>query len=151
MIVPGIEFYEEEGGKLPAASDHPLLADWIKATIERHGGTAGDLNYIFCGDDYLHSMNVEYLGHDTLTDIITFPYDTFPRVTGDLFISTERVADNANELGNSYRDELHRVVIHGVLHLCGHGDKSPEDTIRMRQLEEEALHLRPGALLVSGK
>ena len=149
MTPPSVEFHEETGGRLPATSVQPVLIEWITATIGRHGGTAGAINYIFCGDDYLHALNVEYLDHDTLTDIITFPYDTFPRVTGDLFISTERVADNARELGNDYRDELHRVIIHGVLHLCGYGDKSTEEAVAMRNLEEEALLLRPVALLRS--
>lgn len=84
-------------------------------------------------------MNVAYLQHDTLTDIITFPYEPFPLVSGDLFISTDRVADNATELGNSYKEELHRVIIHGILHLCGQGDKSDTEVAEMRKLEDWAL------------
>lgn len=86
-------------------------------------------------------MNVEYLQHDTLTDVITFPYEEFPLVSGDVFISTERVADNAKELGYTYESELHRVIIHGILHLCGQGDKSPEQAKEMRRLEDWALGL----------
>ena len=92
-------------------------------------------------------MNVEFLDHDTLTDIITFPYETFPLVSGDLFISTERVADNAADLQVPYQDELHRVIIHGVLHLCGQGDKTEEQAVEMRRLEDWALGLRPEELL----
>lgn len=84
---------------------------------------------------------MEYLAHDTLTDIITFPYEQFPLISGDLFISTERVAENAAELGNSYEEELYRVIIHGILHLCGQGDKSDLEVQQMRQLEDWALSL----------
>lgn len=92
-------------------------------------------------------MNVEYLDHDTLTDIITFPYEAFPLVSGDMFISTERVADNAKDLGTKFTDELHRVIIHGILHLCGQRDKTDEQAAEMRALEEWALSLRPPSLL----
>lgn len=91
-------------------------------------------------------MNLEYLDHDTLTDIITFPYEEFPVVSGDLFISTERVADNAKDLLTNYTDELHRVIIHGVLHLCGQGDKTEAEADEMRRLEDWALGLRPATL-----
>ena len=104
------------------------------------------MNYIFCSDDYLHAINLEYLQHDTLTDIITFPYAEFPLVSGDLFISTERVADNAAEFGELYPDELHRVMIHGVLHLLGQGDKVEADAQAMREAEQWALSLRTKAL-----
>lgn len=92
-------------------------------------------------------MNVEYLNHDTLTDIITFPYEHFPLVSGDLFISTERVTDNATDRKISYSEELHRVIIHGVLHLCGQGDKTETEAVEMRQLEDWALGVRPDLLL----
>ncbi|THH35530.1 rRNA maturation RNase YbeY [Neolewinella litorea] len=92
-------------------------------------------------------MNLEYLQHDTLTDIITFPYSDFPEVSGDLFISTDRIADNAREFGEPYVDELHRVMVHGILHLCGQGDKSESETAAMRELEQWALSLRPPTLL----
>ncbi|WP_232830220.1 rRNA maturation RNase YbeY [Lewinella sp. IMCC34191] len=135
----------EAGGTLPE-QEESLLEDWIRAVIEARGGRLGELTYIFCDDDYLHQVNVEYLQHDTLTDIITFPYAEFPLVSGDLFISTERVADNAKEYGESYTTELHRVMVHGVLHLCGQSDKSSEDAGTMRDLEAWALSLRPAAL-----
>ena len=110
--------------------------------IKARGGEPGNINYIFCGDDYLHAMNVEFLDHDTFTDIITFPMADFPVIAGDLFISTERVVDNAKDLDVAFRDELHRVIIHGVLHLCGQGDKTAEQAKAMRKLEDWALGLR---------
>jgi rRNA maturation RNase YbeY len=142
-----ILFHVEEGGKELSESLHPMLTAWIEAVIIARGGRVGPVNYIFCGDDYLHRMNVEYLDHDTLTDIITFPYESFPLVSGDLFISTERVADNAEDLKTTYADELHRVIIHGILHLCGQGDKTEVQAAEMRALEEWALGLRPAALV----
>lgn len=141
-----ILFHEEEGGKPLAEDLQPIVRQWIEAVIAERGGQAAAINYIFCGDDYLHQMNLEYLDHDTLTDIITFPYEEFPVVSGDLFISTERVADNAKDLQTNYTDELHRVIIHGVLHLCGQGDKSEAEAAEMRHLEDWALGLRPAAL-----
>ncbi|TXF90625.1 rRNA maturation RNase YbeY [Neolewinella aurantiaca] len=143
-----ILFHTEEGGNPPAEGSWQELRTWIVAVITQRGGKASAINYIFCGDNYLHQMNVEYLDHDTLTDIITFPYEAFPLVSGDLFISTERVADNASDLGSSYTDELHRVIIHGILHLCGQGDKTDEEAKEMRELEDRALSLRPASLLI---
>ena len=139
-----IDFHCEDGGRLPQYQE--LLHDWIVETILAHGGQPGDINYIFCGDDYLHRLNVQYLSHDTLTDIITFPFGDFPLVSGDLFISTERVADNARDRALPYVTELHRVVIHGVLHLCGQGDKTDEEAATMRRLEDQALLRRPDGL-----
>ena len=119
--------------------DFDSLPVWIQAVIDHHQCTLGSLAYIFCSDEYLHRLNVEYLDHDTLTDIITFPYADPPLVSGDLYISLDRVADNANDRGLSFDHELKRVVIHGVLHLCGYGDKTTEEASRMRALEDEAL------------
>lgn len=147
-MTPEILFHAEEGGNPPSESSWPYLTDWIQAVIKERGGKTGAINYIFCGDDYLHQMNVEYLEHDTLTDIITFPYEALPHVSGDLFISTERVADNAQDLGTSFIDELHRVIIHGILHLCGQGDKTDEQATEMRALENWALEMRPAGLLL---
>lgn len=141
-----ILFHVEEGGQALPEKQYPLLIDWISSVIAERGGKAGPVNYIFCGDDYLYQMNVEYLDHDTLTDIITFPYEAFPIVSGDLFISTERVTDNAKDLDATYTEELHRVIIHGILHLCGQGDKTAEQAAEMRRLEDWALSLRPASL-----
>nr|WP_256534340.1 rRNA maturation RNase YbeY [Lewinella sp. JB7] len=131
---------------------HPLpdLTAWIHKVIDQRGGRAGEINYIFCSDDYLHQVNLDYLQHDTLTDIITFPYGEFPEITGDIFISTDRVADNAVDFGESYTDELHRVMIHGILHLCGQADKSAREAAAMRSLEQWALSLRPTHLIRAG-
>ncbi len=141
-----ILFHTETGGNPPNESSWSHLRFWIEAVISERGGKTGTINYIFCGDDYLHKMNVEYLNHDTLTDIITFPYDAFPLITGDMFISTERVADNAQDLNIDFTDELHRVIIHGILHLCGQGDKTEEQAAEMRALEEWALGVRPDSM-----
>lgn len=142
-----ILFHVEAGGNPLPAEQQPFLANWVANVIEAKEGRVGTINYIFCGDDYLHKMNVEYLDHDTLTDIITFPMDDFPVVSGDLFISTERVTENAMDLGVPFREELHRVIIHGVLHLCGQADKTEEQALVMRDLEDWALGLRPAPLL----
>nr|WP_154640199.1 rRNA maturation RNase YbeY [Lewinella sp. W8] len=142
-----ILFHEERGGQAPEQEHYLPLVRWITDVISRRQGKVGPINYIFCGDEYLHDMNVQYLDHDTLTDIITFPYASFPEISGDLFISTERVADNARQFSTKYSDELHRVIIHGILHLCGQGDKRPEEAEQMRTLEQWALDLRPAALL----
>ena len=142
-----ILFHVESGGHGLPAAQYDALSEWIAAVIVARNGEAGSINYIFCGDDYLHAMNVEYLDHDTLTDIITFPMADFPVISGDLFISTERVADNAKGLRVTFLEELQRVIIHGILHLCGQGDKTEEQAAAMRKLEDWALGLRPVALL----
>lgn len=146
-LPPEISFHVEPGGHFPHADHEPALRTWIEAIITQRGGTLGVLNYIFCGDDYLHALNVQYLQHDTLTDIITFPHAEFPLISGDLFISTERVADNARDFHTSFTDELHRVMIHGVLHLCGQNDKTGEDAGAMRELESKALDDRGEELI----
>lgn len=116
---------------------------WIKDIISQENGKLHSLQYIFCSDQYLHRINVEYLNHDTYTDIITFPYADPPTIHGDLFISVERIRDNAARLKVSFEEELRRVMIHGVLHLCGYGDKSPSEVSIMRRKEEQALQYFP--------
>ena len=116
------------------------LSLWIEKTIDTEGATLGAVSYIFCSDDYLHQMNVEYLDHDTLTDVITFPYNDNP-IEGDIFISINRVKDNAQDLNIAFNDELHRVMIHGVLHLCGYTDETDEQESEMRQKEDEYLKI----------
>ena len=115
------------------------VARWIEAVIKKENARLQAMNYIFCSDQYLHQLNVKYLNHDTLTDIITFPYSQAPTIEGDLFISIERVKENAKQLGLSFEEELHRVIIHGVLHLCGYGDKTESEAKLMRQKEAEML------------
>lgn len=118
------------------------LKNWVKIIIEQHQKSLGEVNFVFCSDEYLHKMNVEYLQHDTLTDIITFDYCDGNTVSGDLFISIDRVKDNASDLKIKLTDELHRVMIHGVLHLIGFKDKSQQDAATMRSQEEKSLILR---------
>lgn len=112
---------------------------WIKEVVQWHAGQLGFLNVVFCSDTYLLKLNQEYLQHDTLTDIITFPYQDPPRVEGDIFISIDRVRENAQSYGVAFAHELSRVIIHGVLHLCGFGDKTAEEQAVMRVKEEEAI------------
>lgn len=115
--------------------------DWISRIIESEGFDEGEINYIFCDDEYLHKINVEYLDHDTLTDIISFDYTVGNVLQGDIFVSVERVQDNAKDFNVSFEEELKRVLSHGVLHYCGYKDKSPEDEAVMRSKEEEKMQM----------
>ena len=115
--------------------------DWISRIIESEAFDEGEINYIFCDDEYLHKINVEYLDHDTLTDIISFDYTVGNLIQGDIFVSVERVQDNANDFNVSFEEELKRVLSHGVLHYCGYKDKSPEDEALMRSKEEEKMQM----------
>ena len=115
--------------------------EWISRIIESEGFDEGEINYIFCDDEYLHKINVEYLDHDTLTDIISFDYTVGNLIQGDIFVSVERVKDNANDFNVSFEEELKRVLSHGVLHYCGYKDKSPKDEALMRSKEEEKIQM----------
>ena len=115
--------------------------DWISRIIESEGFDEGEINYIFCDDEYLHKINVEYLDHDTLTDIISFDYTVGNLIQGDIFVSIERVKDNANDFNVTFKEELKRVLSHGVLHYCGYKDKSPKDEALMRSKEEEKMQM----------
>ena len=112
-----------------------ILQTWIEGVIVSEKFELGEINYIFCDDDYLHNLNVEYLNHDTLTDVISFDYTVGNVIQGDIYISTERVADNAQDFKATFSDELHRVMVHGVLHYCGYKDKSENDSKIMREKE----------------
>lgn len=114
---------------------------WISRIIASEGFDEGEINYIFCDDQYLHKINVEYLDHDTLTDVISFDYKVGNILQGDIFISIERVQDNAIDFNVSFKDELKRVLSHGVLHFCGYKDKSPKDEALMRLKEEEKMQM----------
>ena len=114
---------------------------WIEIIVKKEKKELQLINFIFCSDAYLHELNVEYLDHDTLTDIITFPYSPLPTIEGDIFISLERVKDNAETFHTHFQNELHRVMIHGALHLCGYGDKTPAEKKIMTAKEDEALLL----------
>lgn len=114
---------------------------WVAEVVKRRDRQVGNINYLFCDDEYLLQVNRQYLQHDTYTDIITFDYVAGGLISGDIMISTERVGENAAKYGVPFERELHRVVIHGVLHLLGQGDKSDDEAREMRRQEDEALAL----------
>lgn len=126
-----------------------LLRRWISESISLEGFVSGNINVILCSDEYLHKMNIEYLNHDTFTDIITFDYSENKIISGDLFISIDRIKENASIFSKKVIDELHRVIIHGVLHLCKFGDKTKLEKEVMTQKENAYLLLRPDKLRVS--
>ncbi len=115
------------------------IRKWIKAVIESYGKKVGDICYIFCSDDYILDVNRQYLQHDYFTDVITFDYVEDNIISGDIFISVDTVTSNATLYNCSYLDELQRVIIHGVLHLCGLKDKTDADAAKMRAAENAAL------------
>lgn len=118
-----------------------VILDWIHLIIVNHDSEVGEINYIFCDDEYLHSLNVKYLNHDTLTDIISFDNTLGNLISGDIFISIERVKENAIEYNTSFTEELNRVMIHGILHYLGYKDKSNADKKVMRKAENDALEI----------
>ncbi|NNT71087.1 rRNA maturation RNase YbeY [Flavobacterium sp. IMCC34852] len=118
-----------------------LYVDWLSKVITSELKNEGEINYIFCDDDYLLEINQQYLDHDTLTDIISFDYSVGNELHGDIFISIERVRDNAKDFNVSFEDELKRVMVHGVLHYCGYKDKSEQDEQLMREKEEEKMKM----------
>ncbi|SRX72544.1 rRNA maturation RNase YbeY [Aequorivita antarctica] len=115
------------------------LQKWISEIIISEGYEVGEVLYVFCDDEYLYKLNVEFLNHDTLTDIISFDYKVGKQVNGEIYISIERVAENANDFKTNFEDELHRVMIHGILHFCGYTDKSDSEENAMREKEDESL------------
>jgi probable rRNA maturation factor len=121
--------------------DEKLFSNWISAVILSEDKGEGEISYIFCDDEYLLKINREYLKHDTLTDIISFDYGEGNFLHGDIFISVERVQENAIEYNVSFLEELKRVMAHGVLHYCGYKDKSESDEKLMRQKEEEKIKM----------
>ncbi len=135
-----IHYYNEDVDFLPGKKTY--LTDWIKSIINSENRKVGELNFIFCSDAHLITINRQYLQHDDYTDIITFDYCENKKVIGDIFISIDRLKENSEKFKVSFTDELHRVIIHGVLHLCGYKDKTPEDKKRMTQREDESLATR---------
>lgn len=119
--------------------DESHLENWIEKVVSDKGFELGEINYIFCDDEYLLRLNIEFLQHDTLTDIISFDNSLGKLINGDIFISVERVKENANDFKVSFEDELHRVMIHGVLHYMGLKDKSADEKQEMRNQENKAL------------
>lgn len=112
------------------------LSNWISNVISNEGFSEGDIIYIFCDDHYLLELNKEFLGHDTLTDIISFDYVVGKQINGEIYISVDRIVENAKELGVDFFEELLRVMIHGILHYCGFNDKSKEEVGLMRAKED---------------
>lgn len=133
-------FYQEN---LPFDGNEENTTLWISKIIRKHNRSISSINYIFCTDDQLHKINLKHLGHDTYTDIITFNYsDEKDIVESDIYISLDRVKENAQELGKSFDEELHRVMIHGILHLTGFNDRLDEEKLAMREKEDTCLSLR---------
>ncbi len=116
-------------------------SEWLSEVIISESKNEGEINYIFCNDEYLLEINQKYLDHDTLTDIISFDYTIGNELHGDIFISIERVKENAEDFKVSFEEELKRVMAHGVLHYCGYKDKSAEDEVLMRSKEEEKIKM----------
>lgn len=137
-----IRFFNEDSPyKLPQKQ---VTRQWLKQQAEAEGFRVGDLNYIFCSDEHVLQVNRDYLQHDYYTDIITFDQsEEEDLIEGDIFISVDRVTDNAQQLGIEPITEMRRVLAHGLLHLCGYGDKSPEEELTMRAKEDKWLAVLP--------
>ena len=132
-LLDDFEFHDQESSK-----------EWLKNVIREEQKYVGDIVYVFTEDEYLHSINLDFLNHDTFTDIITFDTSEDARIiSGEIYISVERVADNARTLRKDFQDELSRVLVHGVLHLIGYGDKTPEEKTEMTAKEDYYLNLQP--------
>lgn len=134
-----ISFFFETNFKLQQQSN---IASWIDKVIQELRYDTGDVSYIFCDDQYLLEKNIKYLNHNALTDIISFDYTMGKLISGDIFISVDRVRENAADFKVPFEDELHRVMIHGVLHFCGYRDKTQEEKRLMRKKEDYYLSLR---------
>ena len=134
-----IDFFSETVFSLQNPNE---IALWISKTINDHKREEGEISYIFCDDQYLHKLNLEFLNHDSLTDIISFDNSLGDQINGDIFVSVERVKENADTYKTNFEDELHRVIIHGILHYCGFNDKTKEEAALMRKKEDEALSQR---------
>lgn len=115
------------------------IKNWILKIIKSEDREEGEIVYIFCDDNYLYKLNVEFLNHNTLTDIISFDYGIGKQINGEIYISTERVLENSKDYKTLFKEELHRVMIHGILHFCGYKDKSEMDELLMRKKEDESL------------
>ena len=134
-----IEFYSETDFSL---DQKDAVASWIIEVIRAEELEPGELIYVFCDDEYLHKLNVDFLDHDTYTDILSFDNRLGNQVNGEIYISVDRVRENAHHFKTDFISELHRVMIHGILHFCGYQDKTEAEEIEMRQMEERALAQR---------
>ena len=133
-----VELYYEDTANLGV--DVVAIETWLKTVCASEDKSLGDLGVVFCSDNYLLELNIKHLEHDYYTDIITFDYSD-EMISGDLFISVDRVRENAKLYNVSFQEELHRVIVHGVLHLVGYSDKSDEESTTMRSKESDALKL----------
>ena len=133
--------YQAEGVRMPNIKKRQT-SQWIKAVAATYGKRVGDIGYLFCNDEHILEVNRQYLGHDYYTDIITFDYCEGDVLSGDLVISLDTVRSNAELFQKDYDEELHRVIIHGILHLCGQNDKGPGEREEMEAAENRALALR---------
>ena len=136
--------YNADGVKMPKIKRKDTTA-WIKAVAQTYGKKVGEVGYMFVNDEKILEINNEYLGHDYYTDVITFDYDEDDVVNGDIVISLDTVRTNAELFDKAYEDELYRVIIHGILHLCGLNDKGPGEREIMEKAENKALEMRDGA------
>lgn len=134
-----IEFHSQSEFQL---KDEVVVRTWLSAIIQEAGFAEGRIQYIFCDDDYLLRLNIDYLQHDTLTDIITFDYSIGKEISAEVYISIDRITENAATYQSTFTDELHRVMAHGVLHCIGYKDKTEEEKILMREKENLALKAR---------
>lgn len=134
--------YNADGVKMPKIR-HRDTSAWIKRVAQAHGRKVGEIGYMFVSDEKILEVNRQYLGHDYYTDIITFDYDEGDVLNGDLVISLDTVRTNAEKFGKEYDDELRRVIIHGILHLCGINDKGPGEREIMEAAENKALAMHP--------
>ena len=130
--------YNTEGVRMPEIKRRDITA-WIKKVAESYGKRVGEIGYLFTNDEKILEVNNQYLGHDYYTDIITFDYTEGDRISGDIIISLDTVRTNAEQQGTAYQEELHRVIIHGILHLCGINDKGPGEREIMEAAENKAL------------
>lgn len=133
--------YQTDGTQMPDIKKRPTTA-WIRSVAGTYGKKVGDVNYIFCNDERILEVNREYLQHDYYTDIITFDYTEGNTISGDLFISLDTVKTNSEQFATEYDEELHRTIIHGILHLCGINDKGPGEREIMEAAENKALAMR---------
>jgi rRNA maturation RNase YbeY len=131
-----ISFYSENDFNLEYEDE---VKSWISSIIRNEDCLEGEITFVFCSDDYLLKINKEFLNHNTYTDIISFDYSLDKELHGEIYISTERIVENAGEYKTSFNDELHRVIIHGILHLCGYKDKDEKEKEIMRNKENQAL------------
>ena len=132
--------YNTDGVEMPKIKKRAVTS-WIRAVAATYGKRVGDVGYIFVNDEKILEVNREYLGHDYYTDVITFDYDEDDIVSGDIVISLDTVRSNAEQFGKSYEEELYRVIIHGILHLCGINDKGPGEREIMERAENRALSM----------